>query len=201
MQLINLVRNIHPLFLPNWWPLIETVATKYQQTSIESWCQDSGEFFFKLCISSLFICLIVPRGVINHSMYCLSQFHLFQLILYWICKDLLNTQILCTCALICICGGSYSYLSTIWIADLFNWLGILWKFPVFCMFGALFGLLLYILELFGTKEENWVQTKTQAKTQATGELFNQAKLPQLNLWAMNSEQCSSAALPSDYITG
>ena len=40
------------------------------------------------------------------------------------------------------------------------------------MFGVLINFLLYILELFGTKEENWVQTKTQAKTQATGELFN-----------------------------
>ena len=40
------------------------------------------------------------------------------------------------------------------------------------MFGVLIDFLLYILELFGTKEENWVQTKTQAKTQATGELFN-----------------------------
>ena len=36
------------------------------------------------------------------------------------------------------------------------------------MFGVLIYFLLYILELFGTKGENWVQIKNQA----TGELFN-----------------------------
>ena len=63
--------------------------------------------------------------------------------------------------------------STTWIADLFSPIMNSVEISSFSMFGVLIELFTVLhLELFGTKEEIGYQTKTQAKTQATDELFN-----------------------------